>query len=184
MFHSRLRLVYPFAKTLTLNGYRYSFCLNQSARDNAMTIFQPSCPLPPTGTSVVSNPNIRSTFQILWSCITVLILCTWSVLHLNVPVQLVSVIHGRAIKIKKAFYTMWRKTRWMIFAFVAPEVLLGAAAVDLLSAMTSMRDMRDLAGEDGVEWQLCHGFLANMGGFAVRFDDVQNKVSLNSAEAL
>lgn len=72
----------------------------------------------------------------------------------------------------------------MIFAFLAPEVLLGAAVIDLLSAMTSVMDMRDLAGEDGVEWQLGHAFLANMGGFAVRFDDVQNKASLNTMEDL
>src|SRR5262249_3707436 len=54
-----------------------------------------------------------------------------------------------------------------------PEILLGAAMADLLSAMTSARDMRDLAAEDGVAWGLEHGFLANMGGFVVHFGDEQ-----------
>ena len=72
----------------------------------------------------------------------------------------------------------------MIFAFVAPEVILGAALVDLLSAMTSVRDMMDFAAEDGVEWTLGHGFLANMGGFAVYFGGVEEKVSFRNTEAL
>ena len=71
----------------------------------------------------------------------------------------------------------------MIFAFFAPEVLLGAAVVDLLSAMTSVRDMKDLAAEDGVEWRLSHGYLANMGGFAVHFDSMLEKISFHTAEA-
>lgn len=63
------------------------------------------------------------------------------------------------------------KVKWMVFALLAPEVLLGAAVTDLLSAKTSEDDMRDFAIHDGVEWTSTHGFLANIGGFVVRFDD-------------
>ena len=70
----------------------------------------------------------------------------------------------------------------MVLAFIAPEVLLGAALSDLLSAITSVRHMIDLAAEDGVEWGLGHGFLANMGGFAVCFRGLQEKGSFSDTE--
>jgi hypothetical protein len=94
------------------------------------------------------------------------------------------VSQGRVTQIKKGLYTIWRKVKWMVLAFLAPEVLLGAAVLDLLSAMTSVRNMMDFAAEDGVEWGLGHGFLANMGGFAVCFGDAQETVSFHGTEAL
>jgi hypothetical protein len=72
----------------------------------------------------------------------------------------------------------------MIFALLAPEVLLGAAVTDLLSAKTSEDDMRDFAIQDGVDWTSTHGFLANIGGFVVRFDDEEIRNSRDPEEGI
>jgi hypothetical protein len=53
-----------------------------------MKTFQPNCTFPPPGPTFVSGPNVRSTFDIVWSCLSVIILSTWSILHLNVPEQI------------------------------------------------------------------------------------------------
>lgn len=136
-----------------------------------MPSFDPICPLPPIHTSFVNSPNIRSTLSIFWSSITILILCTWSILHLNVPIQALGPGDSNAVSnAKRILYLACMKTKWMVFALLAPEVLLGAAVADLLSAQTSVDDMREFAALDGVEWTIAHGFLANLGGFVVQFD--------------
>jgi hypothetical protein len=137
-----------------------------------MSIFNPNCTLPPENTSIVNDPNIRSTSDILFSCVTVLILCTWSVIALNVPGEIYNGQSGRGVAIKKALYQGWLKVKWTLFSLFAPEILLGAAVADLLSARTSEREMREFAAEDDVSWKESHGYLANMGGFVIKFDDV------------
>jgi hypothetical protein len=56
-------------------------------------------------------------------------------------------------------------------SLVAPELMVGKALVDLISAPSSRNEMKTLAEVDGVEWSVTHGFYANMGGFVVRFTD-------------
>jgi hypothetical protein len=54
---------------------------------------------------------------------------------------------------------------------VAPELLLGKAMVDLLSAVHSENEMKHWADLDGVEWTVTHAYFANMGGFSLHFRD-------------
>ncbi|KAK3339896.1 hypothetical protein B0T25DRAFT_523567 [Lasiosphaeria hispida] len=35
----------------------------------------------------VTSPNVRGALDIVWSCLAILELCTWSILRLNVPMQ-------------------------------------------------------------------------------------------------
>jgi hypothetical protein len=130
----------------------------------------PSCTLPNGTAAFVSSPNVRGTEEILWSCLSVLLLCTWSILHLNVPIEVQETPKGWVTGIKRDLYLLWKKVKWMIFALFTPEMLLGAAVADLLSALTSEIDMKQVAFDDGVSWTTAHGFFANMGGFSVHFD--------------
>jgi hypothetical protein len=59
----------------------------------------------------------------------------------------------------------------MLFTMVAPEFILGKALGDLVAAWQCRERMRDFARRDGVEWGLAHGFYANMGGFAVIWEE-------------
>ena len=64
-----------------------------------------------TMTGWTDNPNTRGTLDIIFSCLSTIILCVWSVQHLNVPCE-----SDRDITI--------RKLQWVIFNILAPEFLL------------------------------------------------------------
>lgn len=136
----------------------------------AMKSFQPNCTLPPPGPGFVASPNMRSTLDIVWSCLSVILLSTWSVLHLNVPPQFDSRTWQQ--RLWKELWLTWRKVKWMLWALLAPELLLAKALDRYLSARGSVRAMKDLAEEDGTQWTLTHAFFADMGGFMVVFPDV------------
>lgn len=53
----------------------------------ALTSFDTNCTLPDHEYNYVQGPNVRGSLQIVWSCLATLIACTYTVLHLNVPVQ-------------------------------------------------------------------------------------------------
>lgn len=131
-----------------------------------MYSFDPICSLPPAHTAYVNNPNVHNTSSIVFSSFTNLVLCTWSIPHLNVPIEAITSRSGFVTSVTKILYLFWTKVKWMVFALPAPELLLGTAVSDLLSARTSEEDMRDFAAGDEIDWTL-----ANMGGFVVRFDD-------------
>lgn len=63
------------------------FILTLLPRTYAYTEFKPDCPLPPSGTNYVAGPNVRSSLTILWNCLSVILLCTWNIQHLNIPVR-------------------------------------------------------------------------------------------------
>ncbi|OBS26102.1 hypothetical protein FPOA_00045 [Fusarium poae] len=49
--------------------------------------FDTHCTLPQEIVTYVSGPNVRSTLEIFWSSMATIFLCTWTVLHLNIPKQ-------------------------------------------------------------------------------------------------
>ncbi|OIW23540.1 hypothetical protein CONLIGDRAFT_693431 [Coniochaeta ligniaria NRRL 30616] len=134
-----------------------------------MKTFQPNCTLPPPEPGFVAGPNIRSTLDIVWSCLSVIILSTWSILHLAVPPQ----IHSRTWqqRLWKTLWLIWRKVKWMLWALMVPELILALAFGRFLSARRSVRQMKQFAQEDGMEWTLTHAFFADMGGFVRPYTD-------------
>lgn len=105
----------------------------------------------------VSQPNGRGTFDILWSCLFTVFLCTWTVLHLN---------------IKARHETYWhqfrRKLRWMLQAIIGPEFVLAFATGQKVEAWRSVDSFKK-AGY--TKWTSRHGFYANMGGFHLQTPD-------------
>jgi hypothetical protein len=135
-----------------------------------MSIFQTNCTLPTSGTTFVESPNVRGTLDILWSCLGVLLLCTWSIQHLAIPHQ----CRPRSMRqrINKFFVELGIKLRWMLVTLIAPELLCGVAAEEWLTACKSARFIGERAKDDGVHWTSSHGFFAQMGGFRLRFRNV------------
>lgn len=134
-----------------------------------MSTFSPDCTLPEATVNYVSSPDIRGTLDVLWSCLSILLLCTWTVQHLNVPfkrnppTKLAGVLQGLLLVGEKAF--------WMLINLIFPEWMLGKALLDLVSARHCHKAMEPFAEKDGREWTLSHSFLANLGGFAIIFSD-------------
>jgi hypothetical protein len=107
----------------------------------------------------VGGPDERGTLDIVWSCISTLFICLWSMLHLNVPSQ------------KDTFWNIfWRKARWLLLGVLAPEVPMLFACGQWASAKRSVKAMRDL-GFDEDEWSTEHAYYADSGGFELRTAD-------------
>jgi len=56
----------------------------------------------------------------------------------------------------------------MLFAVLAPEIFIGKALNELLSAVYNKKEMQNYAVQSS-DWTLTHSFFANMGGFALQF---------------
>ncbi|KAN0102644.1 hypothetical protein V8E51_010957 [Hyaloscypha variabilis] len=136
---------------------------------SAYTTFETTCTHPSTPINYVSSVDARGTMDILWSCLFTILACTWTVLHLNVPEQREDRDPDWKGNIKWMIKRGLTSTTWMLITIVAPEVLISKYIGDLASAKADLQKMKKFADEDDVPWTLSHAFLANMGGFAVRW---------------
>ena len=105
----------------------------------------------------VESPSQRGTIDIIWSCITTLAICCWVMLHLNVPAK------------DDDIWTLFgRRTRWLMFALLSPELVMLFACGQWASAQRSVADMHSLGYES---WTMVHAFYADMGGFVLHPPD-------------
>lgn len=132
-----------------------------------MIHFQPNCTIPPEPPALVIAPDVRSTMDIVWSCTSTILLCCWSIQHLNVPPQFQPKTTRQ--KLMRKLFFFWRKVKWMTITLFAPEFILAKAITDLRSCLKHSPMLQELADEGGVPWSKTHTFLADMGGFALRF---------------
>jgi hypothetical protein len=133
-----------------------------------MFTFYPNCTLPADDQGFVASPNVRSTFDIIGSCIATLGFCCWSILHLNVPPSFQT--KTRSQRIYRGLWGFWQRVKWAAATLLAPEALLAKAATDYLSARWNTRAIKtEFSDQDTVPWTTAHSFLADMGGFAIRF---------------
>lgn len=101
----------------------------------------------------VPEPDGRGTWSIVSSCLVTIFICTWSVLHLDVPER-----HGR-------WYLFFRKVRWMFVAALAPEWILQEAVVDFFEARVLLGRLLIHGGD---EWTLVHAEFAVAGGLRIK----------------
>ena len=107
----------------------------------------------------VSQPDGRGTFDIIWSSLFTIFLCTWTSLHLNVPA------------LKETYWQQCvRKFKWMVMAIMAPEFLVAFATGQKVEARRSVEMWK---GSGFNDWTMRHGFYANMGGFILQPKDSQ-----------
>ncbi|KAI4728642.1 hypothetical protein E4T49_03601 [Aureobasidium sp. EXF-10728] len=69
------------------------------------------------------------------------------------------------------------KLRWMLVTLIAPELLCGVAAEEWLTACKAARFVAERVKGDGVDWTSSHGFFAQMGGFRLRFRNLEARES-------
>jgi hypothetical protein len=75
-----------------------------------------------------NGPAERGTMNLIWSCLTTVIACTWTILHLNVPGPL----DGTWTK-------FWRKVKWMAITVIFPEFIFAKAVCELQMAVDDLR---------------------------------------------
>ena len=103
------------------------------------------------------SPNQRGTLDIIWSCITTLAICCWVMLHLNVPAK------------TDTYWTLvLRRSRWLMFALLSPELVMLFACGQWASAQRSVADMHSSGYKS---WTIVHAFYADMGGFLLHPPD-------------
>ena len=155
---------------------------------DAFAAWQPNCSLPIQNVNYLSSPQVRGTMDIVWTCVALLSLCTWTIQHLMVPPQNENTKVSAIRKLWEKVSFNYTKLKWMSLCIGAPEYILGKALTECLAAHDSRRQFkewfaaqdtgRNLDGkvahdaEERLEdvWTTAHGFFANMRGFVLRFD--------------
>ncbi|KAJ7148488.1 hypothetical protein C8R43DRAFT_889063 [Mycena crocata] len=109
-----------------------------------------SLPRSQPDTAVTANScddihSCRRRFDIVWSCLATIFVCTWVSVHPNLPPPNQSLL--------------WRKLRMMLITVVAPEVMMGFAWRQFYAARSFEKDFKIPRS---------HGFFISMGGFVSR----------------
>lgn len=105
----------------------------------------------------ISQPNYRGSYDILWTCLLTVFICTYTILCLNVPAS------------KDTWLTiLCRRILWMFLAIIGPEFVLTYAAGQWSRAAQSVKAFHE-AGHEG--WGMRLAFFADMGGFVLHARD-------------
>ena len=62
---------------------------------------------------IIQNQKIRTRFDIIWSCVSTLFICTWVAIHPNIPPR----GEGR-------LRSLWRRIGLMLWTLLVPELIL------------------------------------------------------------
>jgi hypothetical protein len=135
----------------------------------ASSTFSPNCTLPSSIVNYVSSTSVRGTLDILWGSLFTILICTWTVQHLNVPEQTRDCSSWHE-KLRETLKRGRVKLKWMLVTLIVPEFLVGKALQDLMMARKSLDQMRKFVEMDGTTWTLTHAFYANMGGFVLKIE--------------
>ncbi|KAH8591595.1 hypothetical protein B0O99DRAFT_690409 [Bisporella sp. PMI_857] len=142
--------------------------------------FQSNCTLPATNVNIMYGGNVRGTFDILWSCIFTLLICTWTVQHLNIPEQDSSTTRRKGVLANVK--SNWIPIKWMLSTLVMPELIAAKAFQDWHMSRKSYREMQLFAAQDKVEWTLIHSYYANIGGFVLKLPPKSNTASNSKSD--
>ncbi|KAL8727845.1 MAG: hypothetical protein Q9166_005791 [cf. Caloplaca sp. 2 TL-2023] len=110
-----------------------------------------------------SSPHTRGTIDIIWSCVFVVFLSTWTTLHNNVP----------ALK-KSPLGRLRNKATLMFVGLIAPEYVATIAFTELRTALMVQSSMKDLGYK---EWTLAQSFFVAMGGYMLHSDGDYKPIS-------
>ncbi|KAJ7701013.1 hypothetical protein B0H16DRAFT_1834263 [Mycena metata] len=91
--------------------------------------------------------SCRTLFDIVWGCLATIFACTWVALHQNVPDPDLG-----------WFSLLMRKLHMMLVTIIAPEIVVGFAARQLVFGTVDRKRQE-------FNVSTTHGFFCNMGGF-------------------
>ncbi|MCJ1323567.1 hypothetical protein MMC10_000228 [Thelotrema lepadinum] len=135
------------------------------------TGFAPNCTIPPENTNIVGSPPVRGTSDILWTCVSVLVTCTWAVQHLSVPQhdhpEVPSWLHGWKEKARHN----WKKFTWTLLTIASPEYIFAKGLSEFLAARYSNQQFLEArkGHRHWKQWTTTHAYFANMRGFILQF---------------
>ncbi|KAF8641289.1 hypothetical protein AX16_010068 [Volvariella volvacea WC 439] len=146
--------------SLLLAAFARSLSSPVPATIPASPIPSPVCVVAAAVTASECDPTrTRTILDILYSCIGVILLCTYISMHHNIPDQ-----DDSWAKV------MWSKFRTMLYALMAPEMVIMWAIRQWIMARKIARDNKRRG------WTRTHGFFVQMGGL-VRRENVRGKLT-------
>jgi hypothetical protein len=141
----------------------------------------------------ISSASGRSTSDILWSCFSILLVCTYKCIHFNVPSREENKAgwfkwHGLYLPEALLWWNWARKPFWMLVIVLAPEIGVALAMDQYLHARecrhticqgdeggvnngeVAKNGMWETETDEGEEPKCTNSqaFFANMGGFTLR----------------
>lgn len=132
-----------------------------------------------TNTGWVSAPPGRGTSGILWICFSVILLCSYKCIHLDIPSQ--AEIQAEFPKWDR-FRNILRKVWWMLVMCIVPAVPLFIALLEYSKACVELKKVQYAQAEfaswfQSTSWKgvqkptitMSHAFYANMGGIVPMF---------------
>ncbi|OTA07691.1 hypothetical protein A9Z42_0085960 [Trichoderma parareesei] len=108
-------------------------------------------------TTWIGGPNIRGTWDILWTCLATVFICTYTLLCLNLPAQ------GDSLAVLAR-----RRVLWMALSIIGPEIVLSYASGQWSRAKHAAEAFAK-SGHKSFNMRL--GFFADMGGFMLHPKD-------------
>lgn len=104
----------------------------------------------------VGQRDQRGSIDIIWNCVSALLICPWVMLHLNVPAK------------GEEFWPVFVcKSRYLFLAVFIPELLTVIAFGQWATAKRSVAEMKQL-GHEG--WSMVHAFYAEMGRLSCKLE--------------
>ncbi len=117
-------------------------------------------------TGWTAEPNARGTIGLLWSCLSTLIICTWTVQHLSLPAEKRS---------NTATQVVLRKLKWTFCTLICPEYLAGHAFVEYMNVRRHIRRFNKTSLDGSAErWTMSQGFYISSGGLLVSCSSSQS----------
>ncbi|KAA1473473.1 hypothetical protein DENSPDRAFT_839949 [Dentipellis sp. KUC8613] len=103
----------------------------------------------------VAGPSTRGTLDILWACVSTIIICTWTSIHPDVHTPK-SLRHAdQEVLLSKAMLAL--------VMLITPEVILAIAVSEFLEVHNVVRDVN--AAFPACAWTLTDGYFAVMNGY-------------------
>ncbi|KAF5618415.1 hypothetical protein F25303_13030 [Fusarium sp. NRRL 25303] len=128
----------------------------------------------------VSPGPRRSTWSIIWSCLSIFIVCSWKCVHLNIPtheeiqgewhtLQICSCLCDISFWPKAPLRRKWRrKIIWMTVIALVPEFGVALAARQYMEARRELKEFTKALSPDVAQrYAMAHAFYVQMGGVVI-----------------
>ncbi|KAH6954231.1 hypothetical protein DER45DRAFT_646034 [Fusarium avenaceum] len=141
----------------------------------------------------VSPAPRRTTWSIIWSCMSIFVVCSWKCVHLNIPSheEVKGEWHTLQVKFlpdisvcpKAPLRRKWsRKVLWMCCIALAPEIGVSLAVQQHMKARKDLKNAnKKRSRELKQEYTMAHAFYVQMGGIVI-YDVPQSSTAKKGQE--
>ncbi|KAG5659532.1 hypothetical protein KAF25_002091 [Fusarium avenaceum] len=143
----------------------------------------------------VSPAPRRTTWSIIWSCMSIFIICSWKCVHLNIPSHEEAKGEWHTLRMhylpdipvwpKAPLWRKWtRKVLWMCCIALAPEVGVSIALREYIEAHKDLKKANKRRPKElKQKYTMTHAFYAQMGGIVI-YDIPQSSTAKRGQEMM